>query len=236
MMRARLIEIALLALACALPSAAPGQPQYEGRKKCSSCHKSQYQSWRDTAHAKALESLQPGIEPEAKRKAKLDPQKDYTRDRDCVGCHVTGFAADGGYDLEEPSKFLAGVGCESCHGPGAEYRLLHRKSGQAFEKNAKTTPRQALADAGQEFRFEERCNACHLNYAGSPWKPARKPYTPFTPKVDKKYTFDFERAVQDDKAMHRHFKLDGVFTGPPAFRLHEQFQAKAKPGEKGGED
>ena len=28
---------------------------FEGRKKCSSCHKSQAKSWGETAHAKAME-------------------------------------------------------------------------------------------------------------------------------------------------------------------------------------
>jgi hypothetical protein len=232
MIRACAIELTLLVLVSAVSCAALAQPQYEGRKKCSACHKSQYQSWKETAHGKALESLKPGVKAEAKRKAQLDPQKDYTEDRDCVGCHVTGYAQEGGYDPKDVSKFLVGVGCESCHGPGSEYRLVHRKGGEAFEKTGTPTPRQALADAGQEFQFEERCNACHLNYAGSPWKAAKKPYTPFTPKVDKKYTFDFKRAVQDDKAMHRHFKLDGAFTGAPTFRFHAEFQSKAKPGEK----
>ena len=30
-------------------------------------------------------------------KAKLDPKKDYTKDKDCVGCHVDGFGKEGGY-------------------------------------------------------------------------------------------------------------------------------------------
>jgi hypothetical protein len=236
MKRVCLVQVAVFVLGCSLADGVLSEAQYEGRKKCSSCHRSQYQSWRDTAHARALESLRPGVKPQAKRRAKLDPDKDYSADRDCVGCHVTGFGSEGGYDAQDPSQYLVGVGCESCHGPGSEYRLVHRKSGQTFERSGKATPRQILADAGQEYRFEERCNACHLNYAGSTWKLAREPYTPFTPKVDKKYAFDFARAVTDDKAMHRHFRLDGVFSGPPTFRLHEQFQSKAKPGEKGGEE
>mgnify|MGYP003380578261 CR=1 FL=1 len=58
---------------------------FEGRTKCSSCHKSQAKSWKTTAHAKAMESLKPGARKEAKIKAKLDPDKDYTQDKDCVG-------------------------------------------------------------------------------------------------------------------------------------------------------
>jgi hypothetical protein len=227
-----LAAAAMLAVMCGTASA----QSYEGRKKCSSCHKSQAESWGDTAHAKAMDSLKPNTKAEAKKKAKLDPAKDYTKDKDCVGCHVDGWGKEGGYTIEDPSKFTTGVGCESCHGPGSKYRGIHRKAGAAYEKSKKTAPRQTLADAGQDFSFEESCNACHLNYEGSPWKGAKKPYTPFTPAVDKKYTFDFDKYVKDTKAMHEHYKLDGTFTGDPKFKYHDDFQSKAKVGEKGSED
>ena len=131
--------------------------------------------------------------------------------------------------IEDPDKFLIGVGCESCHGAGSDYRKIHRKAGEAFEKSQKETPRESLAEAGQDFEFVEKCSACHLNYEGSPWKGAKKPYTPFTPKIDKKYSFDFEKYVRDNKAMHAHFKLAGTFTGPPIPKFHEEFQKNAKP-------
>ncbi len=202
---------------------------YEGRKKCGSCHKSQYQSWKETAHGQAFKSLAPDVKAEAKEKAGLDPDKDYTEDKKCVGCHVTGFGLEGGYDIDDPSKYLLNVTCESCHGPGSEYRLIHRKAGERFERVQETAPRQELAEIGEEFLFVERCNACHLNYEGSPWPGAKPPHTPFAPKVDPKYAFDFEKAVREDKAMHEHFKLEGTFTGPPLPPFHEEFQAKAKP-------
>jgi len=209
---------------------------FEGRKKCSSCHKSQAKSWGETAHAKAMESLKAGERKEAKVKAGLDPDKDYTKDKDCVGCHVDGWGKKGGYLVEKPKKMLAAVGCESCHGPGRQYRGDHRKGGQAFEKSGKTTQRSVLAKKGQDFEFVEACSACHLNYEGSGWKGAKAPYTPFTPEVDEKYRFDFDKMVQNVEAMHEHYKLDGVFAGEPKFKYHDDFQAGAQEGEKGGED
>ena len=205
---------------------------FEGRSKCSSCHKAQAKSCKDTAHAKARDSLEPGRRKEAKIKAKLDPEKDYTQDKDCVGCHVDGFGKKGGYTVEAPKKPLAAVGCESCHGPGRVYRGDHRKAGQAFESKGTTTQRKVIADKGQDFHFEEACSSCHLNYEGSPWKGAKPPYTPFTPAVDEKYTFNFDKMVKDVKAMHEHYKLDGSFTGEPKFKYHDEFQANAKVPEK----
>lgn len=226
----RLIAVALFTLMIGQVMAADAP--FEGRKKCSSCHKAQAKSWRDTAHAKAMDSLKPNERKEAKLKADLDPEKDYTQDKDCVGCHVDGFGEKGGYTIESPKKMLAAVGCESCHGPGRLYRGDHRKAGQIFEKSGKTTPRKNLADKGQDFNFEERCNACHMNYEGSPWKGAKAPYTPFTPAVDEKYTFNFDEMVKDEKAMHEHYKLDGVYTGEPKFKYHDDFQANAKETKK----
>ena len=75
----------------------------------------------------------------------------------------------------------------------ADYRKIHRKAGEAFEKSKKVTPRESLAEAGQEFEFIEKCSSCHLNYEGSGWKGAKKPYTPFTPTVDKKYRSTLRR-------------------------------------------
>jgi hypothetical protein len=222
-----------------LAGTASAEGTFEGRKKCYNCHKSQGESWDKTLHAKAMESLKPNTRKEAKLKAKLDPKKDYTKDKDCVGCHVTGWGKEGGYLVEEPEKFLIGVGCESCHGAGSAYRKIHRKAGEAFEKSQKTTPREKLVEAGEDFEFVEKCNACHLNYEGSPWKGAKKPYTPFTPTVDKKYAFDFEKAVRNNKALHEHFKLAGTFTGDPTPKFHEEFQKDAKPpvqADSGGED
>ncbi len=231
-MALRLIRTLLAGLMLAglgMTSLSAQETPYDGRKKCSSCHKSQYLSWKTTSHAKAIKSLESGAKAEAKRKAGLDPEKDYTEDKNCVGCHVTGFGAEGGYDIDDPSKYLVNVTCESCHGPGSEYRLLHRKAGERFERKKQTTPRQELAELGEDFQFQDRCNRCHLNYEGSPWPGAKKPYTPFTPKIDPKYAFDFDKAVRDDEAMHAHFKLEGTFTGPPLPPFHEEFQAKAKP-------
>ena len=85
--------LAAAAMFAVLSASATAQ-SFEGRKKCSSCHKSQAESWGDTAHAKAMDSLKPNTKAEAKKKAKLDPKKDYTKDKDCVGCHVDGWGKD----------------------------------------------------------------------------------------------------------------------------------------------
>ena len=49
-------------------------------------------------------------------------------------------------------------------------------------------------------------------------------------------TFDFEKSVRNNKAMHEHFKLAGTFDGPPTPKFHEEFQKDAKPAEIGKEE
>lgn len=212
---------------------------YEGYKKCGGCHKSQKDAWLETKHAKAMDSLKPKAHAEHKKKAKLDPEKDYTQDKDCVGCHTTGFGEKGGYKIsmsESQAKFLLGIGCEDCHGAGSLYRKEHSDAGKAFKATQKASPRSKLVEAGQSFDYEETCARCHLNYEGSPWKGAKEPYTPFTPKVDAKYKFDFSKAVKDKKALHEHFKLRGVFEGEPVPKIRAEFQKTAKEAAAGEEE
>ena len=80
-----------------------------------------------------------------------------------------------------------------------------------------------------------------MNYEGSSWKGAKEPYTPFTPKVDPKYKFDFEKMVKEsgkdkDKGMHEHFKLRGVYDGEPVPKIRAEFQKKAKEPAAGEEE
>ncbi|MBI5326716.1 MAG: cytochrome C554 [Deltaproteobacteria bacterium] len=221
---------------------AAAKVSYEGYKKCGGCHKSQKDSWLETAHAKAMHALKPKEHADEKKKVKLDPEKDYTQDKDCVGCHTTGFGEKGGYKTgmsEDKAKFLSGVGCEDCHGAGSLYRKEHSAAGKAFKATQKASPRSKLVEAGQSFDYEEACARCHLNYEGSPWKGAKEPYTPFTPKVDAKYKFDFEKAVKKTgkvKAMHEHFKLRGVFEGEPIPKIRAESQKGAKEAAAGEED
>lgn len=95
-------------------------PSYRGAVICSGCHAqdgapggNQYESWSQTAHAHAIESL-----------AAIGQDRN---DR-CVGCHTVGSYGvnadvslnNGGYD-EVSVPRLQGVQCENCHGPGSEH-------------------------------------------------------------------------------------------------------------------
>ncbi len=79
---------------------------YVGWTKCAPCHSDIADSWQNTRHAKAIESLK-------KSKQESLPA--------CVKCHVTGYEKDGGFIDNELTPEMAGVQCEVCHGPGSEH-------------------------------------------------------------------------------------------------------------------
>lgn len=84
--------------------AAPGTADYVGSAACKDCHEDAYRQWSGTGHAKALATL------EASSKQ---------ADAGCIGCHVTGAGTPTGFRDLATTPELAGVGCESCHGPGS---------------------------------------------------------------------------------------------------------------------
>lgn len=215
-------------------SAAGASATYEGKEVCIKCHDLQGETFEETVHAKAYESLKPNVKSEAKKLAMLDPAKDYTKDHNCIGCHTTGYGEPGGYSEDLPAglkKSLQGVTCESCHGAGSQFRELHGEAENTLRREGEYTDRSVLIAAGQNYDYEAKCAACHLNYEGSGFAATHPPYTPFTPALGDKYKFDYLESVlhgenSDVKPIHEHFKLIGVFNGEaPAIR--EELQENA---------
>ena len=218
----KIFVFASLFVAGLLPGlTAAQQAEYLGFRACTKCHDSQGETWRTSAHAKAFDSLKPNAKTEAKTKAKLDPKKDYTQDKNCVGCHVTGYGEPGGFvsgaSLDD-MKTVVGVTCESCHAAGGKYRNLHGDGGDRLKKQGETSERKQLVGAGQNFDMEKACARCHLNYEGSSKHEAKAPFTPFSSALGAKYQFDFQKSVMTSgpsNPVHTHFKLRGVFKGDP---------------------
>jgi Cytochrome c554 and c-prime len=100
---------------------AAGPFAYVGVKKCKACHLKEFNSWAETKMAKSFALLSPGVSADAKKKAKLDPDKNYGADPVCLACHTTGYGKPGGFVSLASTPELAGVQCEMCHGPGGTY-------------------------------------------------------------------------------------------------------------------
>lgn len=90
------LEIAIVA--AGLGSTALAAPSdWIGSERCRGCHAAAAASWAAGPHAGATAAL--GSD---------------RRRQQCLGCHATGEAPAG-------RALFDGVGCESCHGPGAGY-------------------------------------------------------------------------------------------------------------------
>lgn len=140
--------------------------KYVGVKKCRSCHKkelmgNQYGAWLEGPHAKALETLKSDEALEyASELGLADPPHESA---DCLKCHVTAYDVDPSLIKKKPLAHSDGVQCESCHGPGSDYR---KKKVMSDRDKAVA---KGLWDPGED---AEICTACH-NDESPGWDPAK---------------------------------------------------------------
>ncbi|MDT8316638.1 MAG: cytochrome c family protein [bacterium] len=165
-------------------------PKYVGSEGCK-CHRSEIMNWEESRHAKAFELLLPNKRKAAKKRAGLNPITDYSRDKKCIKCHVVGYMAEGGFADIETTSMMAGVGCESCHGPGGKYRILHGKKPRTFT-------RRETMELGQVYASTDSsvCTKCH-GHADSP----------FQPSVHEKYRFNTEKALTETATFHNYYPM-----------------------------
>jgi hypothetical protein len=157
-MIARLMWTALavgLLMALGAAPAAAGAAKYVGAAKCKTCHKkeligNQYGVWEGSPHAKAVESLKSDA---AKKVAAENGISGAPHEAaECLKCHATASAVDPSMVEGKPLKVEDGVQCESCHGPGSEYRKKKVMADHAASVAA------GLWEPGKDAAI---CTACH---------------------------------------------------------------------------
>jgi len=143
MPRAKRLYLPLLVAAAALLAgstlAGAEGATYVGQAKCKACHLTEHKTWSATKHATALEALP----ADARGKA------------ECLSCHMTGYGkpAAEGADLN-------GVQCESCHGPGSDYKSMQIMSKKEYAANREAAHAKSVA-AGLILPDEAACKSCH---------------------------------------------------------------------------
>jgi hypothetical protein len=165
---------------------------YVGVKKCKACHLKQFKSWKETSMADSFENLKSGVKAAEKTKAGVDPSKDYTADKDCLKCHTTGYGESGGFTTIEETPQLAGVQCESCHGPGGQYNTVMKKSKKIWKEKGYTSDELKAIGLIIPSEDETGCMKCHGKDS------------PFNETVDAKYKFNFKERLEKT---HKHFPL-----------------------------
>lgn len=79
--------------------------RFLGSDACRGCHPQAYGRWRATGHARDFAGL---------------PAADQEKPA-CLRCHVTGYGDPLGFGSGGGAALLASVGCEACHGAGADH-------------------------------------------------------------------------------------------------------------------
>jgi hypothetical protein len=176
------------------PVASGAATTFVGADECKKCHFKQWKTWKETKMAHAFDLLKPGQATDAKKKIKLDPATDYTKEERCVRCHTTGYGEPNGYpkvDAVAANAPLAdarkGVQCEDCHGAGSRHAAYMTAHPKDHDASAEKQLGVVLPDAAS-------CLACHHGGTdGSPSLPAGT-------------VFDAAAKMKVDGAIHEHLK------------------------------
>ncbi|NBW86260.1 MAG: hypothetical protein EBR23_05415 [Planctomycetia bacterium] len=140
-----------------VPVRHPTGRRFAGSAACADCHAHAYEVWKDSAHAKALTTLE-----EQKPRRDGDPE--------CLSCHVVGWAPqrfepfEGGFSGMATTPHLAHQGCENCHGPAAAHTAVERGDVRASEAERDRLRRElvlTLDTAEGKQKVVNNCQECH---------------------------------------------------------------------------
>ena len=103
-----------------------GNFKYVGVSKCQTCHKSdaagkQLDIWQNSKHSQAFKTLQTEAADKIAKDKGFSTKAAETPQ--CIKCHVLGKDINPD-ELTESFVKEDGVQCETCHGPGSEYKAM----------------------------------------------------------------------------------------------------------------
>ena len=119
---------------------------FHGARACGTCHVQEYRSWGLTHHSVAYWTLY---------------ERKETENTQCVGCHVTGLGAEGGFVLGDHGSLSADVTCEACHGGGGPH------GGERVPAAAAKDVCVGCHDADHSVRFSVERGLPHIDHFAS---------------------------------------------------------------------
>ena len=146
----------LLALAACVVSTAnmagaqAAEHTYVGAKACGMCHKSEKSGnqlgiWQQSKHAQAYTTLTtPAADKIAKTRGATTPAAESP---ECLKCHA--IVGNAKADVKD------GVQCETCHGPGSDYKSL------TVMKDEGKSVAAGLRLYKDKAAIEKQCRTCH---------------------------------------------------------------------------
>jgi hypothetical protein len=132
-----------------------------GSDLCQRCHQGESQQWMTTSHSQAWQTL-------------VEVKKDATPE--CIGCHVVGYKAPGGFQSSADAPRLVNVQCENCHGMGTRH--------EEYATKLKITPETCVTchhgENDPEFNWDKKLPmVAHGNMSGETIKGKKiKPKNP----------------------------------------------------------
>lgn len=136
-----------------------------GPDECGECHKAEVHVWRGTRHSQTFKMLT--RKKRAKEIAGNMGIKRVKRAGACVTCHFTS-----GYKRKRV-KAIAGISCESCHGPAKDWLKVHGDyGGKNVTREQETSEHKAerlaairaagMVRPGDLYRLAANCYRCHI--------------------------------------------------------------------------
>ncbi|HTV88389.1 MAG TPA: multiheme c-type cytochrome [Stellaceae bacterium] len=160
---------ALLACALSLAAAASwaqaptqsvaSEQNVVGPSQCAKCHKVEATIWQHTHHFASFRSM-PRLPKAEEIAQKMGIQRIREAGTICAKCHFTSAVQNGQLQV------IAGISCESCHGPGKNYIDVH--PGKKGETPAQIAERLRRAQAAgmirpnMIFKIAKNCYSCHI--------------------------------------------------------------------------
>lgn len=180
---AAVIFVSVPAVSDLFPDPSDSDRGYVGAGKCMTCHKkeligNQLATWKRGVHYRAFKTLQSeaSIVIAEQRGLAVAPSEAP----ECLSCHATAHSVPP-ERMAYPVELQNGVECESCHGPGKDYRK------KKIMSEVEVARENGLWDAGQD---EGICLACH-----NPRSPTFDP-TRYTLPDGSTAGFAFEQAKE----------------------------------------
>jgi hypothetical protein len=127
-----------------------------GPESCGECHGDEFQVQQKSRHERGFDELRRSARARDIAKG-LGGEMDPTRREDCARCHWTR-GLEGGAPVA-----LAGVSCESCHGPAKRWQDLHWKGeGEKLALNLQRSAERGMIRPAETLLLMRRCLDCHL--------------------------------------------------------------------------
>jgi hypothetical protein len=156
---------AMLAIASSSVAAAPDASNVIGPDECGECHKAEVDIWRKTHHYETFQTLP--REDKAREIADRLGIRRIKAESLCLDCHFTSMLGD-----DDKPEAVAGITCESCHGPARDWNNPHSDYGGKDVTAETETPEhreQRLATVlatgmimpEDRYAWANNCYSCH---------------------------------------------------------------------------